>query len=209
MRKTVLIFSLSLIVSLGTMAQIGVSSKLGLKIGKIGTMQVAAFNSLNAQGAKLVKAIKPTKAALSSTDNDLFMQVAMGGQKQLALSQAALSKVTNPQVKLLAQSEVEEQTTIAAKLAQIATAKGLTVPAGADADAESLLSQMNALSGAEFDAFYVAQSGVAGHKELLATMTTVSKSGKDLALKALANATLPVIRLHLKVSTDVSASLAK
>lgn len=55
---------------------------------------------------------------------------------------------------------------------------------------------MNSLSGAELDAFYVAQSGIKGHQELLATMTKVNKTAKDVALKALAKATLPVIRFH-------------
>jgi putative membrane protein len=206
MRKTVFLFSLSLLAGFATMAQANSSAGSKLETGTIGKMKVAAFNSLNAKGAAMVTAIKPTKAALSTADNDLLMQVAMGGQKQLAVSQAALSKVTNPQVKLLAQSEVDEQTNIAAKLKEVATAKGVTLPAETNAAADSLLTQMNSLSGAELDAFYVAQSGIKGHQELLATMTTVNKTAKDVVLKALATATLPVIRLHLKVSTDVHTS---
>lgn len=206
MRKTVFLFSLSLLTGFATMAQVNSSADANVETGTIGKMKVAAFNSLNAKGAALVTAIKPTKAALSTADNDLLMQVAMGGQKQLAVSQAALGKVTNPQVKLLAQSEVDEQTSIAAKLKEVTTAKGVTLPAEPNAAVDSLLSQMNSLSGAELDAFYVSQSGIKGHQELLATMTTVNKTAKDPALKALATATLPVIRLHLKVSTDVHTS---
>ena len=206
MRKTFFLFSLSLLAGFMTMAQVDSSASSSMETGTIGKMKVAAFNSLNAKGAAMVSAIKPTKAALSAADNDLLMQVAMGGQKQLVVSQAALSKVTNPQVKLLAQSEVDEQTNVAAKLKEVATAKGVTLPAETNAAADSLLTQMNSLSGAELDAFYVAQSGIKGHQELLATMTTVNKTAKDLALKALAKATLPVIRLHLKVSTDVHTS---
>lgn len=153
MRKTVFLFSLSLLATFVTIAQVGSSASSNVATGTIGKMKVAAFNSLNAKGAALVTAIKPTKAALSTADNDLLMQVAMGGQKQLTVSQAALGKVTNPQVKLLAQSEVDEQTNVAAKLKEIATAKGVTLPAEPDAAADSLLSQMNSLSGAELDEF--------------------------------------------------------
>jgi putative membrane protein len=191
MKKTLLIFSISLLVCFAAMAQT-----------MVGKMRVSEFKALNAQGAKLVKAIKPTKMALSTADNNLFMQVAMGGKKQLLISQAVLDKATNPQVKLLAQSEVEEQTTIAAKLAQIATAKGVTLPTEADPTADALLSQLGTLTGTELDAFYIAESGIKGHQELQATMTTVNKTAKDLALKSLAVATLPVIRVHLKVSQD-------
>lgn len=208
MRKTFLALSLSLLTSVALMAQQSGSTSSDQQAGKIGKMKVTEFRSLNAKGAAMVSAIKPTKTALSSTDNDLLIQVAVGGQKQLVISQAALSKVTNLQAKLLAQSEVEEQTNVAAKLTEIAIAKGITLPTGTDAAGDSLVTQLSALSGSELDQFYVTQSGIKGHQELLATMTTVSQNAEDKALKALATATLPVIRLHLKVSTDVHTSMS-
>jgi putative membrane protein len=207
MRKKVFLVALSILAGFTTFAQISAKAKVGLKTGFIGKMNVDAFNTLNAKGAAMVKAIKPTKTALSATDSDLLMQIAMGGQKQLAISKSVLAKTTNAQVKLLAQSEVEEQTANAAKLMQIAMAKGITLPASPDAAVEALVSQATSLSGAELDAFYIAEGGIKGHQELEATMTTVNKTAKDAALKALATATLPVIRLHLRVSTDVQTSL--
>jgi putative membrane protein len=207
MRKTVFLFSLSILVCSTTFAQATATGQDNVRTGMVGKMKVAAFNTLNAKGAAMVKAIKPTKTALSASDNSLLMQVAMGGQKQLAVSQAVLAKTTNAQVKLLTQSEVEEQTANAAKLSEIAMAKGITLPTAPDAMAEGLVSQVSALSGSKLDAFYITQSGIKGHQELQATMTTVNRTAKDAALKALATATLPVIRLHLRVSTDVQASM--
>ncbi|HEX8357106.1 MAG TPA: DUF4142 domain-containing protein [Segetibacter sp.] len=207
MRKIMFLFSLSLLMGLTTIAQSEATANVSMKAGMVGKMSKTAFNTLNAKGAAMVKAIKPTKTALSEDDNALMMQVAMGGQKQLAISQAVLGKTTNAQVKLLAQSEVEEQTTISAKLKQVATAKGITLPAAPDAAVEGLVSQAGSLSGAELDAFYIAQGGIKGHQELQETMTTVNKTAKDPALKALAAATLPVIRVHLKVSQDVQTSM--
>jgi putative membrane protein len=207
MKKTFFLLSLSVLVCFASIAQVSTAARVGVKTGIVGKTQVAVFNTLNAQGAKLVKAIRPTKAALSSADNDLFTQVAMGGQKQLAISRAVLSKATNAQVKLLAQSEVEEQTTISAKLKEIATAKGITLPTEADATVQTLVSEAGSLSGAELDAFYIVQGGIKGHQELQSTMTTVRETAKDPALKALATATLPVIKLHLKVSTEVQTSM--
>jgi putative membrane protein len=55
----------------------------------------------------------------------------MGGIRQLAISQAVLDKVTDEEVRMLAQSGVDEQTNIAAKLRQVAAAKGITMPATA------------------------------------------------------------------------------
>lgn len=171
--------------------------------GKIGNMTVTAFNSINMKGNQTVSAIKPTSTPLSTADQQLLTKIATGGQRQLAVSQAVLEKVTNPQVKLLAASEVEEQTGIAAKLKEIATAKGATLPDGPDAAAQELVTQAQGLSGAALDAFYLEQSGIKGHELLQQTMTTVSSTAKDATLKKLALGTLPVIRTHLSVSKAV------
>ena len=174
---------------------------------RIGKMTVADFNSVNAKGNQMVSAITPTSAKLSAADNQLMLKVAAGGQRQLAVSQAVLEKVTNPQVKLLANSEVEEQTGVSAKLKEIAAAKGVTLPEGPDSDAQNLVSQVQNLSGADLDAFYVNQSGIKGHELLLATMTTVNSTAKDATLKKLTTATLPVIKTHLSVSKDVKSMM--
>ena len=174
---------------------------------RIGKMSVASFNSINAKGNQMVSAITPTSAKLSAADNQLMMKVAAGGQRQLAVSQAVLDKVTNPQVKLLAASEVEEQTGVSAKLKEIAAAKGVTLPEGPDSDAQNLVSQAQNLSGAELDAFYINQSGIKGHELLQATMNTVNSTAKDATLKKLATATLPVIKTHLSVSKDVKSTM--
>jgi putative membrane protein len=175
---------------------------------KIGKLTVAAFNLINKNGNKLVSAIKPTSSPLSDADQQLLMQVAAGGQRQLALSQALVDKVTNQQVKLLATSEVEEQTNVSAKLQEIATAKGVTLPAAPDADAQALVTQAQNLTGAEADAFYLREGGIKGHELLQATMQTVSRTAKDQTLKKLAISTLPVIRTHLSVSKDVKAMMS-
>ena len=203
MKATFIAAALILVGSISVQAQ---NSSNGT--GKIGKLTVAAFNSINKNGNKMVSAIKPTSAPLTDADQQLLMQVAAGGQRQLALSQALLDKVSSRHVKLLAASEVEEQTNVSAKLQEIATAKGVTLPSGPDADAQGLVSKCQDLTGADADIYYLNESGIKGHELLQSTMQKVSKSAKDPALKKLATATLPVIRTHLTVSKDVRA-LAK
>jgi putative membrane protein len=175
--------------------------------GRIGKLSVVAFNAINKNGNKLVSAIKPSSTPLSDADQQLLMQVAAGGQRQLALSQALLDKVSNQQVKLLAASEVEEQTTVGAKLQEIATAKGITLPPNPDTAAQGLVSQTQNLMGSDADNFYLTEGGIKGHELLQSTMQTVLKTAKDPALKKLATATLPVIRTHLAVSKDVKGTM--
>ena len=176
--------------------------------GKIGRMAVSTFNSINQKGNQMVSAIKPTNAPLSTADQQLLLQVAAGGQRQLAISQAVIDKVTDPQVKLLAASEIEEQTGIAAKLQEIATAKNVTLPTAPADSVQQLVSGAGSLSGDELNNFYLAQGGIGGHMLLQKTMTTVNSTAKDATLKNLAMATLPVIKTHLAVSKEVKSMMS-
>lgn len=166
----------------------------------VGNMSVEEFNRLNAQGAAAVAAITPTGGELSSRDRSLMTEVAMGGMMQLEVSRAALDKLTNPEARILAQSEVEEQTAVSAKLREIASAKNVTLPAAPDSKTQSMVRKMQGMSGAELDRNYVKESGVKGHERLQKTMTKVQSNAADASLKALATATMPVIQTHMQVS---------
>jgi len=186
---------------------VGGNQGTGMQGDKIGNMTVTNFNSVNARGSQMVKAITPARGTMSQADQQLLMQVASGGQRQLALSQAVLEKLTNPQIKMLAASEVEEQTAIASKLREIASAMGITLPPNSDSDGQNMKAQIQNLTGNQLDSFYLNEGGIRGHEMLEQTMTTVNSNAKDASLKQLAAATLPVIRTHLSVSRDVRSSM--
>lgn len=168
----------------------------------IGNLSKDEFERINAEGSKAVAAIKPESGTLSKADQKLMTEVAMGGMMQLEVSRAALEKVTSPEAKLLAQSEVEEQTGVSAKLKEIAAAKGFTMPSAADSKTQALIAKMNEMSGNELDVFYIRESGVKGHEKLQKTMTKVQSSAADASMKSLAAATLPVIKTHMQVSRE-------
>ena len=189
--------------SLAATAQTSEGSYKARSDAKVGKMTVAEFMQINEQGSKMVTAIQADNKPLSEADQQLFKQVATGGMRQLLLSQAVLTKATDEQVKLLAQSEVEEQTTVAAKLKELAAAKGAAVPETPDAETEALVKSISEMSADEVNVFYIRESGVKGHELLKATMSTVKENAADASLKALADATLPVIETHLQVSQTI------
>lgn len=174
----------------------------------VGNMSIEEFNRINAQGNAAVAAITPTGGELSSRDRSLMMEVAMGGMMQLEVSRAALEKVTNAEAKVLAQSEVEEQTGVSTKLKEIAAAKGVTLPAAPDAKTQAMVSKIRSMSGAELDRMYVKESGIKGHEKLQKTMSKVQSKAADQSLKALATATMPVIQTHRQVSQQVLNKLS-
>lgn len=151
--------------------------------GKIGKMSFTEFQQKNKKGNETVAAIKPGANALSEADEALLIQVAAGGQMQLALSQAAVDKLQSPEAKILAQSEIEEQTGVAAKVKEIAGAKGLTLSDAPDTATQAALARMQGAAGGGLDAYYVRESGVNGHIKLETTMTTVLTNAQDAGLK--------------------------
>lgn len=169
----------------------------------VGTMSMEDLRQKNQQGSEAVAAVKPTSAPLSDADKALMMEVAKGGMMQLEVSRLASGKTTNDAVRMLAQAEVDEQTGLSAKLGELAAAKGVTLPTTPDADTQSMLSRMQALSGADFDRMYVQESGVNGHRRLDEVMENVRKNAKDNSLKDLAKAAHPLVKTHLKVSQDM------
>ena len=191
-------------------AQNTTSSNQTMQGDSIGNMSKAEFNRINEEGNRAVSAITPTSGTVSKSDQKLYMQVAMGGMMQLEVSRAALAKVTSEEARLLAQSEVEEQTGVSAKLKELAAAKGITLPSAPDSKTQAMIDKMNGMSGTELDVFYIRESGVKGHEKLEKTMNKVQSSATDENLKSLAAATLPVIRMHMEVSrAEVSKKSGK
>lgn len=168
----------------------------------IGMMSETEFQRMNEQGAATVAAVQPTSAPLSAADQKLMMEVAMGGMMQLEVSRVAVQKATMEDTRLMAQAEVAEQEGLSAKLKEIASAKGMTMPMTPDAKTQRMVAKMQGMSGASFDRAYLRESGVKGHEKLDKTMTKVEQRAADASLKALATAAHPLVRTHLQVSRD-------
>lgn len=173
----------------------------------VGNESRAEFDRQNKEGAAAVSAVTATSSKLSQADVQLMNEVAMGGMMQLQMSQLAVQKASSPQTKALAQAEVDEQTGLAAKLKEIASAKGATLPTGPDAPAKTLLGKFDQTSGEAFDRLYVTECGVKGHEKLDKVMSKVESSASDNDLKQLAKAAHPLVKTHLTVSRQIMKSI--
>jgi putative membrane protein len=207
MKRTAIALGLLLALSAGSVSFAQEATSASAGSATFGTMSQEEFDRINKEGAAKVQAIKPTSAPLSTADQELMMQVAKGGMMQLEVSKVAAESVTNAQVRKLAESEVEEQTGLSAKLKEIAQAKGITLPSTPDAATQALITKMKAMSGAELDRFYVQESGVTGHQQLDKVMSSVKSGAKDAGLKSLAAAAHPLVKTHLTVSQAMLAKM--
>lgn len=173
----------------------------------VGRTSKMDFERMNKEGASMVSAITPSSAKLSKMDEDLMMQVAMGGMMQLEASRIAVQKASSPEVREMAQAEVEEQTGLSAKLQEIASAKGITLPSKPDAKTQAMLAKMQAMSGAALDRHYVQAHAVKGHEMLDRVMSKVESKGQDANLMAVAKAAHPLVKTHLKVARELDTKL--
>ncbi len=188
-----------------TLATAGVAvthSALAGHDGKVGTIEVAEWKKINLEAGRKLTAIKPTADKLSDEDQNLMLEIAMGGMVQLELSKVALAKATSADVKAYAQAEIDEQTGLSAKLKEIASAKGVTVPEAPVAHATRAVEKLNVKSGAGFDQEYLQEGGVDGHQTLEKTMNKVQAKADDATLKEVAMTALPLIKTHLQAARD-------
>ncbi|MBO0948258.1 DUF4142 domain-containing protein [Fibrella forsythiae] len=204
--KNSLITGLSLMALL-LAAEITVAQTGRMDSDLVGRTSKIEFDRMNKEGAATVAAITPANSALSKADDHLMRQVAMGGLMQLETSKVAVQKSTNPEVREMAQAEVEEQTGLSAKLTAIAAAKGITLPTTPDAKTQAMVSQMQGMSGVELDRHYVREHAVKGHELLDKTLSKVESKGQDSNLLAVANAAHPLVKTHLKVARELNSKL--
>jgi len=170
--------------------------------GKIGAIEASEWTRINREAAEKLKAIKPDSTELSKADQELLTEIAIGGMIQLELSRVAAANATSGDVKAYAEAEVEEQTGLAAKLKEIAGAKGAILPELPADKMKEAIDKMKAVDAPEFDAVYLGASGVDGHQGLEATMKKVQSSADDGILKQVAETALPLIRIHLQAAKD-------
>ena len=171
----------------------------------IGKESRADFDRKNKKGAATVAAIKPTSAKLLSADQALMMEVAAGGMMQLETSRIAVEKASSDEVRQYAQAEVDEQTGLSAKLKEIASAKGITLPAAPDAKTKEAIDKMQGMSGAEFDTMYMKEVGEKSHEKLNQVVTKVKSAATDGNLRAVAQAAHPLVKTHLEVAKEIGS----
>ncbi|GAB4030328.1 hypothetical protein GCM10028809_23060 [Spirosoma gilvum] len=173
----------------------------------VGKETKAEFDSQNQKGAAAVSAVAATPAKLSSADQNLMMDVAKGGMMQLEMSKVAVQKASSSEVRQYAQAEVDEQTGLSAKLQEIASAKGVTLPSAPDSDTQAMVAKLQGMSGASLDKMYMDETGVKGHEKLDKVMATVESTASDASLKGVGKAAHPLVKTHLKVAKQIDGKL--
>ena len=182
-------------------------SNTDMQTETVGEMSRAEFDEINMQAAEDVAALTATSESLSSGDESLMLEVAMGGMMQLELSRLAVENAADQETLLFAQAEVLEQTGLSEKLMEVAETKGLTLPTAPNADTQTILDSLRGSKDGDFDREYLQQSGVKGHQLLDEVLSRVESEAEDEDLLEMAATAHPLVLTHLEVARQILSKL--
>ena len=146
------------------------------------------------------------KAATDDDDKKFLATAAQSDQNEIALSQLASQKATDPAVKSFADTMLKEHPKMTASMKPFAEARGLTPPTGPDADHQKELDKLNGLSGKDFDKEYIDQM-VSDHAKALSAFTTEAKDTKDVKLQAAVIKGKTAVAAHKNMAYDLKKKL--
>jgi predicted outer membrane protein len=144
---------------------------------------------------------------LATIDPNFFLAKAyQDGLAEIRLSQLAVQKASNADVKAFAQRMIDEHTQANSQIATLAQQVGATLPDAPTAEQQAIANELSALSGADFDKAYM-DVNVIQHAKDVRLFRLQSKEGKNEAVKNFASQTLPTLSAHLASAQTIDAQL--
>jgi putative membrane protein len=155
----------------------------------------------------LTAALLPHAARAANDDDKKFLAMAaQSDQNEIALSELAEQKATNPAVKAFAEKMVTEHKKMTASMKPFAVSWGLTAPTGPDDDHQKALDKLNGLSGTDFDKEYISDM-VSDHANALDAFTKEAKDTKDLKFQAAVLKGKTAVAAHKNMAYDLKKKL--
>ena len=143
---------------------------------------------------------------VAASDKDFANKAAEGGIMEVDLGQLAASKATSQDVKDFGNRMVTDHGKASDELKQLASNKGLTLPAQPGAEEKKTSDALSKKTGKDFDKAYISDM-VKDHEKDAKEFEKASKDLKDPDLKAWASKTLTVVQDHLKMAKQIAGKL--
>jgi putative membrane protein len=144
--------------------------------------------------------------APSDDDKKFLATAAQSDQNEIALSEVAEQKATNPAVKAFAKKMVTEHKKMTESMKPFAESWSLTPPTGPDADHQKELNTLDGKSGGDFDKEYIDQM-VTDHSKALSAFTTEAKDTKDAKFRAAVLKGKTAVAAHKNMAYDLKKKL--
>lgn len=151
-------------------------------------------------------------SSMKSPDHTFIMKAAQGGMAEVMLGSLAEQNGSSNGVKQFGERMVTDHSRANDELRQIAEQKGITLPSEVSTKDHQTDKMLEAKHGASFDKSYM-RDMVKDHETDIAEFRQEAENGKDPAVKAWAQKTLPILEQHLaaakQVASEVGARAAK
>jgi len=148
------------------------------------------------------------KSSLPSGDRKFVEEAAIGGMSEVELGNLAQQKASNDQVKQFGARMVQDHSKANDELKQVASAKGIQLPASLDKKHQKDLDRFQKMTGADFDKAYMSHM-VDDHKKDVSDFKKEASSGKDADIKGFASKTLPTLQEHLQLAQTTNDAVKK
>jgi len=148
----------------------------------------------------------PRASAQTDDDKKFLATAAQADHNEIALSEVAQQKATNPAVKAFASKMVKEHKAMTASMKPFAEKWGLNPPVALDSDHQKELDKLNGLSGNDFDKEYMDQM-VSDHDKALDAFTDEAKNTKDAAFKTAVLKGKTHVAAHKNMAYDLKKKL--
>jgi putative membrane protein len=150
--------------------------------------------------------VGPTPSAGTASDVNADMafvrHAGSSNLMEIRLGQVAQSRGSNPAVKQFGQRMIDDHTRLQNQLTAVVSNTGVSFVPAMDSRHQQLASQIERLSGAEFDRRYM-QAMIQGHQEDVNQFQTQSQSARSTQIRNLASGSLPLLQQHLSLAVQV------
>jgi len=145
-------------------------------------------------------------AAPTDADKEFLAKAAQSDVNEYKLSQLAVQKTSNPDVKAFAEKMVDEHMKMTLAMKPFVTAWGLTAPVDLDENHKKDYAKLNGMSGADFDKEYMSLM-VSDHSKGLDLFTDEAKDTKDPKFKAAVLKGKTMVAAHKNMAYDLKKKL--
>lgn len=142
---------------------------------------------------------------VQSKDHAFMVKAAQGGMAEVKLGQLAQENGQSQQVKDFGKKMVDDHSKANDQLKQVASQKGVTLPAEPDAKDKAQYDKLSKLKGDAFDKAYTKEM-LTDHKKDVAEFQKEANSGADPDVKSFASQTLPTLQDHLQMVQQMNGA---
>ncbi len=164
---------------------------------------LTACNSNHADSTEQAKDVNKERFDTPMEKDALFCaEAAAAGLTEVQLGELALSKSGSERVKDFGRSMKDDHGTANSELKDLASKKGIAIPATLDDKGQDAYDDLNKKSGEEFDKAYIDKM-VKDHELVVKKFREEADDGEDADIKAWAATKVPVLEHHLQMARDL------